>query len=128
MFIRIFSYLAAASCLLYQTIRVYIYIYLCSPILDSVTATARGANYLTVFPMKDTLCDQCVGPTEFMLAKVVRRSRAYGLSFLSERTIKSNHFTKAALSPQLFKDPECWSGRGKNQRLLALQTVLTQLS
>ena len=94
MFIRIFSYIAAASCLLYQMIRVYIYIYLCSPILDSVTATARGANYLTVFPMKDTLCDQCVGPTEFMLAKVVRRSRAYGLSFLSERTIKSNHLQK----------------------------------
>ena len=94
MFIRIFSYIAAASCLLYQTIRVYIYIYLCSPILDSVIATACGANYLTVFPMKDTLCDQCVGPTEFMLAKVVRRSRAYGLSFLSERTIKSNHLQK----------------------------------
>ena len=94
MFIRIFSYIAAASCLLYQMIRVYIYIYLCSPILDSVTATARGANYLTVFPMKDTLCDKCVGPTEFMLAKVVRRTRAYGLSFLSERTMKSNHLQK----------------------------------
>ena len=23
-------------------------------------------------------------------------------------------FTEAALSPQLFKDPECWSGRGLN--------------
>ena len=23
---------------------------------------------------------------------------------------------KAALSPQLFKDPECWSGRGLNPR------------
>ena len=71
-----------------------LYLYLLMPILDSVTATARGANYLTVFPMKDTLWDQCVGPTEFMLPKVVRRSRAYGLSFLSERTIKSNHLQK----------------------------------
>ena len=24
--------------------------------------------------------------------------------------------TKAARSPQLFKDPECWSGRGLNPR------------
>ena len=23
--------------------------------------------------------------------------------------------SKAALSPQLFKDPECWSGQGLNQ-------------
>ena len=32
-----------------------LYLYLLMPILDSVTATARGANYLTIFPMKDTL-------------------------------------------------------------------------
>ena len=30
--------------------------------------------------------------------------------------------TKAALSPQLFKDPECWSGRGLNLRPPAQQT------
>ena len=42
---------------------------------------------------------------------------AYGLSSLSEKTI-----TKAALSPQLFKDPECWSGRGLNLRPPAQQT------
>ena len=71
-----------------------LYLYILMPILDSVTATARDANYLTVSPMKDTLCDQCVGPTEFMLAKVLRRGRAYGLSFSSERTIKSNHLQK----------------------------------
>ena len=29
---------------------------------------------------------------------------------------------KAALSPQLFKDPECWSGRDLNQRPPARQT------
>ena len=39
---------------------------------------------------------------------------------LSEKTRKSNHlqivFAKAALSPQLFKDSECCSGRGLNPR------------
>ena len=30
--------------------------------------------------------------------------------------------TKAALSPQLFKDPECWSGQGLNPRPPARQT------
>ena len=30
--------------------------------------------------------------------------------------------TKAALSPQLFKDPECWSGRDLNLRPTAQQT------
>ena len=40
--------------------------------------------------------------------------------------------TKAALSPQLFKDPECWSGRDLNlrppvQQPGALPTELTGL-
>lgn len=85
-----FFYIAATSYLLYQMIRVYNYIYLCSPILGSVTVTARGADYcetVTVSPMKyrqqyrrlrALLFDQCVGPTEFMLAKVVRQ----GLRFI----------------------------------------------
>ena len=30
--------------------------------------------------------------------------------------------TKAALSPQLFKDPECWTGRDLNPRPPARQT------
>ena len=30
--------------------------------------------------------------------------------------------TKAACSPQLFKDPECWSGRGFNLRPPARQS------
>ena len=43
--------------------------------------------------------------------------RTYGFLSLSEKTRKSNHLkisfiTKAALSSQLFKDPECWSGWG----------------
>ena len=44
-------------------------------------------------------------------------------SSLSEKTRKSNHLnviTKAAHSPQL--DPECWSGRGLNQRPPPRQT------
>ena len=31
-------------------------------------------------------------------------------------------FTKTALSPQLFKDPECWSSRDLNQQPPARQT------
>ena len=31
-------------------------------------------------------------------------------------------FTKEALTPQLFKDPDCWSGRDLNQRPPARQT------
>ena len=42
-------------------------------------------------------------------------SGAYSLSSLSEKTRKSNRLQmslqRAALSPQLFKDPDCWSGR-----------------
>ena len=41
---------------------------------------------------------------------------AYGSPPLSEKTRISNHlqmsFAKAEYSPQLFKDPECWSGLG----------------
>ena len=44
----------------------------------------------------------------------------------SEKTRKSNQFadviTKAALSSHLFKDPECWSGRGLNPRPSAWRT------
>ena len=52
---------------------------------------------------------------------------AYGLSSLCEKTRKSNRLqidviTKAALSPQLFKDPVCWSGRGLSLRPPAQQT------
>ena len=32
------------------------------------------------------------------------------------RRLESLTITKAALSLQLFKDPECWSGRGLNPR------------
>ena len=48
----------------------------------------------------------------------------YGFSSLSEKTRKSfaDVITKAALSSQLFKDPECWSGRGLNLRPPARRT------
>ena len=36
--------------------------------------------------------------------------------------------TKGALSPQLFKDPECWPGRSQTHNLLHGSPVLNQLS
>ena len=51
---------------------------------------------------------------------------AYGLSSLSEKTRKSNRLQmslkQAALSPQLFKETKCGSGRDLNQRPAARQT------
>ena len=41
---------------------------------------------------------------------------------LESLTICRCLITKAALSPQLFKDPECWSGWGLNPRPPARQT------
>ena len=61
--------------------------------------------------------------------------KVHSFSSLSEKTRKSEHFadvmTKAALSSQLFKDPECWSGRASNprppsQQTSALPTELTR--
>ena len=36
--------------------------------------------------------------------------RAYGISSLSKKTRKFNHLQMPALSTQLFKETECWSG------------------
>ena len=41
---------------------------------------------------------------------------------------RSDVITKAALSSQLFKDPECWSGRGSNPWPPVHQTLLSHLS
>ena len=45
---------------------------------------------------------------------------AYGVSSLSEKISMSKPFAdeirEATLSPLLFKDPECWSGRGLSPR------------
>ena len=46
----------------------------------------------------------------------------YDVSSLFEVQPLADVITKAALSSQLFKDPECWSGRGLNPRPPAKQT------
>ena len=70
-----------------------------------------------------TLFEQCVG--SFTSCRNVSneelRDAACGLLYLSEKTRESSHLqiyviTKAALSTQLFKDPECWSSQGLNPR------------
>ena len=67
--------------------------------------------------LRSTWTDQC---------RKVLWDRTYGFSSSSEKTRKSNQFadviTKAALSSHLFKDPECWSGRGLNPRPSAPRT------
>ena len=74
---------------------------------------------------------QCVGSLTSHNSTVKR-----GLPFivLTREDLKvwpfANVITKAALSPQLFKDPECWSGRDLNlrpppQQSGALPTELT---
>ena len=75
--------------------------------------------------LRSTWTDQC---------RKVLWDRTYGFSSSSEKTRKSNQFadviTKAALSSHLFKDPECWSGRGNPRpsapRTGALSTELTR--
>ena len=56
---------------------------------------------------------------------------AYGLSSLSVKSRESNHLqmklTKAALSTEIFKTPECWSGPGSNPRLNTFQASSFQL-
>ena len=86
-----------------------------------VTATVHEANY----------CGPVTVPSPIPALRTVRWffnvlqnlyeqqlwDRAYGLSSLSKRTRKSKFadvVTKVALSTQLFKNPECWSGRGLN--------------
>ena len=65
-----------------------------------------------------TLCDKCAG--SFTSHRIMNIEGLWdgtsGLSSLSEKTRESNQpfadvITQAALSPQLFKDTECWSGR-----------------
>jgi len=66
-----------------------------------------------------TLSDKCVGsltsPANLVTLKMQETGpTAYSPYPRPERlTICS---TKASRSPQLFKDPECWSGRGLNLR------------
>ena len=46
---------------------------------------------------------------------------AYGLPSLSEKNRKSNHLQTSS-TPQLLKEPGCWSGQDLNQRPPAQQT------
>ena len=65
-----------------------------------------------------TLYDECVASLTSPASHYSKDvgDGAYGLSSLSEKTRISNHFAdviaKAAYSPQLFEDPECWSSLG----------------
>ena len=66
-----------------------------------------------------TLCEQWVGSltSHRVIYEQGLWDGTYGVSFLSEKTRKSNHLQMSlhiTLSPQLFKDPEWWSGRGLN--------------
>ena len=69
-----------------------------------------------------------VGPFTFHKNKSVKAlwDGTYGFSSLSEKTSMSHHIadviTMAPLSSQLFKDHECWSGRGLNLRPTSRQT------
>ena len=55
---------------------------------------------------------------------LVRRGLRFIVLIREDQKVKpfADVITKAALSPQLFKDPECWSGRGLNLRPPAQQT------
>ena len=65
-------------------------------------------------------------PTRTRYSVKVLWDGTYAFSSLSEKTGKSNCLQdvtkKTALSSQLLKDPECWSGRGLNPRPPAQQT------
>ena len=78
-----------------------------------------GFFYVPQEPDKWKCCE--TGPKVF---------RTYPRSL--ERIPFADVITKAVLSSQLFKDPECWSGRGSNpwppaQQTGALPTELTRL-
>ena len=92
--------------------------------LPGSTSPTRFEQWCGFFyvPQKPDKCKCCeTGPTVF---------RPYP-SRLESLTVCWCCITKAALSSQLFKDPECWSGRGSNpwppaQQTGALPTELTR--
>ena len=76
-----------------------------------------------------TLYEECVGSLtshRFFITCVqglVRRGLRFIVLIREDQKVKpfADVITKAALSPQLFKDPECWSGRDLNLRPPAQQ-------
>ena len=63
-------------------------------------------------------------PQEQISESAVRRDLRCFVLIREDYKVKpfADVITKAALSSQLFKDPECWSGRGLNPRPPARQT------
>lgn len=52
----------------------------------------------------------------------------YSLSFQRRFDAETDVITKAAFRPQLFKDPECWSGWGFKRDLPHCSPLFKQLS
>ena len=76
-----------------------------------------------------TFYQECVGSLTFHRFFITcARACETGLRFIDlireDQKVKlfADVITKAALSPQLFKDPECWSGRGLNLQPPTQQT------
>ena len=60
----------------------------------------------------------------YMSVKVRQTGLQFVVLIREDQKVKQfvDVITKAALSSQLFKDPECWSGRGLNPQPPAQQT------
>ena len=129
-------FLAGKSCiLLFEN-----FILLDQPIIARVTATAwrqllqarnspspHERQTTTAGTTSPTLYEQCVDSLTSHKIYICKGCETGPTVFRSyprrlERITVCRCLYKAALSPQLFKDPECWSGRDLNQRPPARQT------
>ena len=64
-----------------------------------------------------TLYEEEKSPTDLLPVQgLVRRGLQFLVLIREDQEVYpfADVITKAAISPQLFKDPECWSGRGLN--------------
>ena len=90
-------------------------------------ATTPGTSCPTLFRQ---VCGFFNVPQNFRVERIVRRDLR--LIVLNGEDLKVEPFadviTKAALSPQLFKDPECWSSRSWTHDLPHDKPMLNQLS
>ena len=72
-----------------------------------------------------TFYEEEKSPTDLLHVQgLVRRGLQFIVLIREDQKVKlfADVITKAALSPQLFKDPECWSSRGLNLWPPAQQT------